>query len=100
MTNLLPTPDLVVYLRASVPTLEKRIARRGRGFEAEIPYEYLESLNLLYEEWIGSFTMAPVLIVPGDRLDFVEDSRDLKEITKTIECCLQDKQGNLFPVGM
>ena len=100
MTSILPAPDLVVYLRASVPTLRKRIARRGRGFEAEIPSEYLESLNILYEEWIEGFTLAPVLVVPGDRLDFVEESRDLEAIISTIEHRLRDKQGNLFPLGM
>ncbi|MDX9956854.1 MAG: deoxynucleoside kinase [Clostridia bacterium] len=100
MTSILPAPDLVVYLRASVPTLKKRIARRGRDFEAEIADEYLENLNQLYEEWIDSFTLAPVLVVPGDKLDFVEESRDLKAIIHTISERLQDRQGSLFPVGM
>jgi deoxyadenosine/deoxycytidine kinase len=100
MTRILPAPDLVVYLRASVPTLKKRIARRGRNFEAEIADEYLESLNVLYEEWIDGFTLAPVLVVPGDKLDFVEESRDLKAIINTIDQRLGDKQGDLFPVGM
>lgn len=100
MTSILPAPDLVVYLRASVPTLRKRIARRGRGFEADIPSEYLESLNILYEEWIDGFSLAPVLVVPGDKLDFVEESRDLKAIIHTIDHRLRDKQGNLFHIGM
>lgn len=100
LTTLLPHPDLVIYLRASVPTLKKRIAQRGRGFEADIPEAYLESLNRLYEEWIDSFTLAPVLVVPGDRLDFVEDTRDLDEIARTIRARLSDRQGTLFPVGM
>lgn len=100
MTNILPAPDLVVYIRASVPTLKKRIAQRGRDFEAEIPEGYLGSLNTLYEEWISSFTMAPVLVVPGDRLDFVKDSRDLRTIIQTIGHRLQDKQGSLFALDM
>ncbi|MFH2116326.1 MAG: deoxynucleoside kinase [Spirochaetota bacterium] len=100
LTTLLPAPDLVVYLRISVPTLKKHIAKRGRDFEVDIPDEYLEGLNRLYEEWIDNFTLAPVLIVPGDKLDFVEESRDLKAIIRTIEERLQDRQGSLFPVGM
>ncbi len=100
LTTLLPPPDLVIYLRASVPTLRKRIARRGREFEAAIPDRYLEDLNRLYEEWIDSFTLSPVLIVPGDTLDFVEHSRDLDAIVCTIETRLRDRQGSLFPVGM
>lgn len=100
MTSILPAPDLVVYLRASVPTLKKRIALRGRAFEASIPDEYLESLNRLYDEWIADFSLAPVLIVPGDTLDFVTDAQDLKAITRTIESRLQDKQGSLFASSM
>jgi deoxyadenosine/deoxycytidine kinase len=97
---LLPPPDLVIYIRASVPTLKARIAARGRPFEADISDEYLASLNGLYESWIESFELAPVLVVPGDRLDFVADSGDLDSIARTVEERLRDKQGSLFPVGM
>jgi len=100
VAELLPPPDLVIYLRASVPTLRKRIAKRGRDFEASIPDDYLSGLNRLYEEWIECFDRAPVLVVPGDRLDFVEESRDLRAITATIVDRLRDKQGALFPYGM
>ncbi len=98
--ELLPPPDLVVYLRATLPTLRGRIAKRGRGFEAGISDEYLVSLNALYESWIESFTLAPVLVVPSDRLDFVAESRDFEAIAASIEHRLGDKQGLLFPVGM
>ncbi len=57
LIGLLPAPDLVVYLRASVPTLKKRIALRGREMEAAIPDTYLEGLNRLYEDWIGRFDL-------------------------------------------
>ncbi len=97
---LLPPPDLVIYLRASVPTLKKRIAKRGRDFEVSIPDEYLAGLNRLYEEWIEGFDRAPVLVVPGDRLDFVEESADFRAIAATIAERLRDKQGALFPYGM
>ncbi|MBL8968394.1 MAG: deoxynucleoside kinase [Spirochaetaceae bacterium] len=100
LTGLLPAPDLVVYIRASVPTLKSRIARRGRDFEAAIPDEYLAGLNRLYEEWLECFDLAPVLVVPGDRLDFVAESRDLAAIVASVEERLRDRQGNLFPVGM
>jgi len=100
VSSLLPPPDLVVYLRCSVPTLQRRIAMRGRGFEAAIPDDYLDGLNRLYESWIEGFELAPVLVVPGDRLDFVAESRDLAAIADTIERRLSDKQGCLFPLGM
>lgn len=97
---LLPVPDLVVYLRASVDTLLERIERRGRGFEAGISREYLEGLNALYEEWIGSFRLAPVLVVPADRMDFVTDTQALEQIVTSVEERLRDKQGLLFPRGI
>ncbi len=100
MTGLLPSPDLVIYIRASVGTLMSRIAMRGRGFEAAISAEYLAGLNVLYESWIEGFELAPVLVVPGDRLDFVAESRDLETIAGTVENRLRDRQGSLFPFGM
>jgi deoxyadenosine/deoxycytidine kinase len=100
LIGLLPPPDLVVYLKASVPTLKKRIAKRGRDFEAAIPDDYLAGLNRLYDEWIESFDLAPILVVPGDRLDFVAESRDLEIIVSTVKERLRDRQGNLFPFDM
>jgi deoxyadenosine/deoxycytidine kinase len=100
MAGLLPPPDLVIYIRASVETLKARIAQRGRGFEAAIPDEYLASLNALYESWIEGFELSPVLVVPGDRLDFVAEPDDLEAIVDTVKDRLRDRQGSLFPFGM
>jgi len=100
ISGILPPPDLVIYIRASVPTLKSRISKRGRDFEAGIPDSYLEGLNNLYEEWIQSFTLAPVLTVPGDRFDFVEDSSAFQAIASTIRKRLEDKQSLLFPYEM
>ncbi|HWR11082.1 MAG TPA: deoxynucleoside kinase [Rectinemataceae bacterium] len=100
LAAILPPPDLVIYIRASVKTLKSRIAKRGRDFEAKIPDSYLKGLNALYEEWIQSFTLAPVLTIPGDKLDFVEDSHDLEAIVSTVRKRLQDKQTMLFPYEM
>ena len=100
LTSVLPPPNLVVYLRASVATLRRRIALRARGFEAGITEEYLEQLNALYEQWIAGFELAPVLVVPSDRLDFVSESRDLRAIVRTVEERLRDRQGLLFPQEM
>ena len=97
LTTLLAPPDLVVYLRASVATLRGRIERRGRDLERRITDEYLASLNGLYEEWIGSFTLAPVLVVPSDRLDFVRDSDDRDRILAAVADRLRGRQGVLFP---
>jgi deoxyadenosine/deoxycytidine kinase len=100
MAGLLPAPDLVIYIRASVPTLKARIAMRGRGFEADISDDYLDGLNRLYESWIEGFDLAPVLVVPGDRLNFVSEDEDLAAIEESVVERLRDKQGSLFPFGM
>ena len=100
MAELLTAPDLVIYIRASVDTLKSRIAMRGRGFESSIPDDYLAGLNRLYDSWIEGFDLAPVLVVPGDRLDFVAQSDDLEAIACSVEDRLRDRQGSLFPFGM
>jgi deoxyadenosine/deoxycytidine kinase len=68
---LLPPPTLVVYLQASVATLQERIALRGRDYERHIDPAYLERLNRFYEAWTQRFTLCPVLAIPTDTIDFV-----------------------------
>jgi deoxyadenosine/deoxycytidine kinase len=97
LTTLLTPPDLVIYLRASVATLRSRIAQRGREIESNITDGYLEELNALYEEWIGRFTVAPVLTVPADRLDYVKDAGAFQAILSTMQGRLRGQQESLFP---
>ncbi|NND71239.1 MAG: deoxynucleoside kinase [Rhodothermales bacterium] len=85
MTSYLRPPDLLVYLRASVPTLVGHIQDRGRDFETTIQIEYLERLNTLYEEWISSYKLGPVAIIEADSLDFVNDDADRHQIISQIE---------------
>jgi deoxyadenosine/deoxycytidine kinase len=92
----LPPPDLVVYLRASVPTCLKRIALRGRAFERSITPEYLEHLNSLYESWLKAFSFCPVLTVPADELDFVSNDTHLDLIIRKIEEKLSGKEEVVF----
>jgi deoxyadenosine/deoxycytidine kinase len=84
MVDFLPPPDLVIYLRASVPTLMNRISMRGRDYERSIPSDYLSSLNVLYENWIADFTICPVLTVPADDLDYVVYNGHLNLITEKV----------------
>ncbi|MBI5301836.1 MAG: deoxynucleoside kinase [Chloroflexi bacterium] len=93
---LLPAPDLVIYLRASVPTLTQRIAQRGREYEKNIATEYLTQLNMLYEEWIQEFDRAPILIVPADRIDFVANGDHLDLIAQKVQEKLRGAQLVLF----
>jgi deoxyadenosine/deoxycytidine kinase len=96
VTTVLPAPDLIVYLRASVPTLQERIRHRGRSYEQDIEASYLEQLNALYEEWIESFSLCPVLCVPSDDLDFVLNSAHLELITAKILEKLQGQEEVVF----
>jgi deoxyadenosine/deoxycytidine kinase len=96
LTMFLPSPDLVVYLRASVPTLQRRIAQRGREFEREISPDYLAQLNELYEGWTANFTLCPVLTVPADDLDFVQNHAHLDLIADKILDKLQGKEVVVF----
>jgi deoxyadenosine/deoxycytidine kinase len=96
LTELLPPPDLVVYLQATVPTLVHRIALRGREYEKKIAPEYLAQLNTLYEEWITSFKHCPVLTVPSDRFDFVANGGHLDLIVAKIQEKLRGEQLVLF----
>ena len=84
VTTVLPPPDLIVYLRASVPTLQERIHRRGRSYEKSMSRGYLEQLNELYEAWIEGFSLCPVLTVPTDALDFVANHHHLELITEKV----------------
>jgi deoxyadenosine/deoxycytidine kinase len=96
VTEFLPPPDLVVYLRASVPTLLSRISQRGRDFERQITPEYLGQLNRLYESWIAGFSLCPVLTVPSDDLDYVANSSHLELISRKVEEKLTGKEEVVF----
>ncbi len=85
LVDFLPPPDLVVYLKASVETLQKRIALRGRDYERTISSEYLSQLNNLYESWTSSFTLCPLLTVPCDNLDFVARPEHLTLIVDKVK---------------
>ncbi|HET8865897.1 MAG TPA: deoxynucleoside kinase [Gracilimonas sp.] len=84
MSYYLRPPDLLIYLRAQVPTLVRQIQQRGRDYENTIRIEYLERLNKLYEEWIGDYPHEK-LIIDTDDLDFVNDQEDLGKIIDLID---------------
>jgi deoxyadenosine/deoxycytidine kinase len=96
LREFLPPPDLVVYLRANVGVLHKRITSRGRVYEREISSTYLSQLNQLYEEWIAGFNLCPVLAVPAGDLDFVTHSNHLDLIVSKIQEKLTGKEEVVF----
>jgi deoxyadenosine/deoxycytidine kinase len=85
MTSYLRPPSLLVYLRASVPTLVDHIQSRGREFESTIRIEYLQRLNRHYENWIERYDLGPKMIIDVDELDFVNDESDQSEIIGRID---------------
>lgn len=96
LAETLPPPDLVIYLRASVSTLIRRIALRNRDYERSIAPAYLENLNGLYENWIQHFTLCPILTVPADDLDYVEHPRHLDLIAQKVNEKLMGKEEVVF----
>jgi len=96
LTEFLPPPDLVVYLRASEHTLLHRISLRGRDYERQISPEYLSQLNLLYETWINNFNLCPVLSVPADDLDYVAHPTHMDLIVAKIQQKLTGKEEVVF----
>jgi len=91
VVRLLPPPDLVIYLRATVNTLLERISHRGRAYESNIDPNYLGRLNELYDSWIGDFNLSPVLTVPADRLDYVARPEHLEMVVSRIQDKLAGK---------
>lgn len=78
-------PDLLIYLRASVPTLVNNIQKRGRDYESGIRLDYLSKLNDKYEKWISNYKEGKLLILDKDTLDFANNQEHLGEIIQKIE---------------
>ncbi len=91
LVAFLPPPDLVIFLRASVPTLLGRISRRGRAYERTISADYLADLNELYESWVENFELCPILTVPCDNLDYVAKPKHLNLIVDKVRDILIGK---------
>lgn len=92
MMEYLKPPDLMIYLRANINTLVKQISKRGRDFEQGIQRSYLETLNILYEDWIARYKLGPLLIIESDNLDFVSNKRDLDYILASVKDHLPQMQ--------
>ena len=92
LLSFLPTPDLVIYLRSTVPTLVGRIKTRDREFERNIDTSYLETLNRAYEHWIAAFNVCPVLTVPSDDLNLVTNSQHMDLIVRKVQEKISGKE--------
>lgn len=85
MCSLIQPPDLLIYLRANVPTLVHQIQKRGREYEKSIRIDYLQRLNERYEAWINSYNHNKLLIIEVDNLNFSEKPADLRTVINGID---------------
>ncbi|MDA0316813.1 MAG: deoxynucleoside kinase [Bacteroidetes bacterium] len=85
MESLVEAPDLLIYLRSSIPNLVSQIHKRGRDYENSISIDYLSRLNERYEAWVHNYKKGRLLIVDVDHLDFVENKEDLGGIITKID---------------
>tara|TARA_A200000113_G_C8691381_1_gene298843 strand:+ start:21 stop:635 length:615 start_codon:yes stop_codon:yes gene_type:complete len=85
MESMIKAPDLLIYLRSSIPNLVNKIHKRGRQYENSISIEYLNRLNERYEAWISTYDNGKLLIVDVDNLDFVDNKEDLGLIIEKVD---------------
>ena len=84
MMSLVKMPDLMIYIRASIPTLVAQIQKRGRSYESGMRIDYLQGLNDKYEKWISEYK-GKLLIVDGDTIKFGDSADDFRKITDQID---------------
>ncbi|GGD15048.1 deoxynucleoside kinase [Hyunsoonleella pacifica] len=85
MESLVKGPDLLIYLRSSIPNLVSQIHKRGRDYENSISIDYLSRLNERYEAWIHGYDKGKLLIMDVDNLNFVDKPEDLGHVINTID---------------
>ena len=85
LKSMVQPPDLIIYLKASVPTLVAQIQKRGREYEENIRLDYLKKLNEFYNNWIDGYKEGPLLIIDADNNKFAENEEDLGKIITSID---------------
>lgn len=85
MESLIQGPDILIYLRSSIPNLVNKIHKRGREYESSISVDYLSRLNERYEAWISSYDASKLIIIDVDSLDFVDNKEDLSKVINIID---------------
>lgn len=84
MSSFIQAPDLLIYLKASVPVLVNQIQKRGREYESAIRLDYLKNLNEMYEEWIEGYTLGKLLVIDVDNIKFSESPQALGLVIEKI----------------
>ncbi len=85
LKSMVQPPDLLIYLKASVPTLVGQIQKRGREYEENIRLDYLKKLNVLYEKWIEGYTEGKLLVIDVDKNNFPENHEHLGEVIHKVD---------------
>lgn len=85
MSSQVSAPDLLIYLKASIPTLVDHIQSRGRDYEGSMSLDYLKKLNQRYEQWISSYNDGNMLIINADRFDFKNNPEHMGEVLELVE---------------
>jgi len=85
MESTVSPPDLLIYVRSSIPNLVSKIHKRGREYENSISLDYLSRLNERYEAWVSTYDKGELLIIDVDNIDFVNNKEDLKSIIKEVD---------------
>lgn len=94
MMSLVKKPQLMIYIRSSIPTLVKHIEKRGRDYEKSIRIDYLTGLQKRYDNWLSSYD-GELITIDGDKIDFENSQEDFRKITDMIDASLY----GLFPIG-
>ncbi len=85
LKDMVSPPDLLIYLKASIPALVDQIQKRGRDYEENIRLDYLKRLNEFYNKWIDNYTDGPLLVIDVDTLNFADREEDLAEVVRRID---------------
>ena len=94
MMSLVKKPQLMIYIRSSIPTLVKHIEKRGRDFEKSIRIDYLTGLQKRYDDWLSTYD-GELITIDGDKINFEDSKEDFMKITDMIDASLY----GLFPIG-
>lgn len=85
MMSTIRPPDLLIYLKASIPTLVNHIQQRGRDYEGNMSLDYLKKLNQRYEQWIQTYIHSPVIVINTDNLDFIGNKEHLGKVISDVQ---------------
>jgi deoxyadenosine/deoxycytidine kinase len=85
LRKMVSPPDLLIYLKGSIPTLVDQIQKRGRDYEENIRLDYLKRLNEFYNKWIDKYTDGPLLVIDIDKVNFADREEDLADVVRRID---------------